>query len=567
MGSHLKNPGPGSWGWLSQGWSYGLIVLSSLSCILTPTPGRAASEILISYGAFERSVAIADLEQFAQTGELSPQLQSYNRQLQWSEDQLNQVRQVLVTPAQNLDVVAVSQFLYTEQGEILLQELTRVVQAPVRQASFSALRAALILAASGNPHGFTLLHVLRSYPLQTIRIDLVGGLAIAQEVNQAILQSGHAVARVKAIAQQETEASPLSPPVFRALQQMIQGDHRYSVKQLDLAVPGVSKPATLFLPEAKAEARVPRSGFPVVIISHGLGGSRHSYSYLAQDLAATGMVVVTLEHSGSNGQQLDNLLKGQTDSIVPNTEFLRRPEDVSLAITALAQASRNGPELRGRLNMQQVGVIGQSFGGYTALALAGASFDQTGLTQSCPANQITFNPSLLLQCQVTHLDSLGYNLTDPRIKAIFIINPIGSVLFGRSGYGNISIPVMMVASAIDTIAPAFPEQIQPFTWLATPNRYLLLMERGTHFSGIGDGDMSGSDQSLAIPRNIIGPRPDLAQNYIKLFAQAFFKLTLSGDERFRPVLQASFAQQLADASFPLSLTTSLSPKALEDRIK
>ncbi|XGB41150.1 MAG: alpha/beta hydrolase [Nodosilinea sp. LVE1205-7] len=557
MGSHLKRPGIESWNWLSQGWSYGLVILSSLGCIFIPTVGRAASEIVVSYGSFERSVAITDLEQFAQTGELSPQLQAYNRQLQWSQDQLNQSRQVLVTPAQNLDVVAVSQFLYTEQGEILLRELTRVVQAPAHQASFSALRAALILAASSHANAFTLLNVLRSYPLDTIRIDLMGGLAIVQEVNQAILQSGQAVARVEAIAKQEAEANPLSPGVFRSLQQMIQDDHRYRVEQYDLAIPGVSKPATLFLPEAKTKVDLPDSGFPVVIISHGLGGSNHSYSYLAQDLAATGIAVVNLEHSGSNGQQLNNLLKGKTDSIVPTTEFLRRPEDVSLTITALTKARLTRPELLGGLNMQQVGVIGQSLGGYTALALAGASFDQAGLTQYCPADRITFNPSLLLQCQAAHLGSLNPTLADPRVKAIFTISSIGSVLFGRSGYGRITIPTMMVASALDTIAPAFPEQIQPFSWLTNSNHYLLLMHKGTHFSGIGDGDVSGSDQALAIPRDIIGPRPDLAQKYIKVFAQAFFKLTLSGDERFRSLLQPSFAQQLGETSFPLSLTTNL----------
>lgn len=535
------------------------MILGGLAAILTASPGRAASEIVVSYGGFERSLAIADLEHFSQTGELSPQLQAYIWQLQWSQDSLNQIRQVLVTPVRNPDVVAVSQFLYTEQGQILLQQITRAVQAPVRQASFSALRAALILAAASHSDDLTFLDVLRAYPLATIRVDLVGVLTIVQEVNQAILQSGQAVARVEAIAKQQAEANPLPAGMFRSLQQMVQADHRYRVKQHDLAVPGVSKPATLFLPQPRPGVRAPSAGFPVIIISHGLGGSRRSYSYLAQDLAATGLAVVNLEHSGSNGQQLINLLRGETDSLVPPIEFLRRPEDVSLTITALTKARLTQPALLGHLNMEQVGVIGQSLGGYTALALAGASFDQAKLAQYCPASQVTFNPSLLLQCQAAYLGSPNPSLADPRVKAIFTISSIGSALFGRSGYGRISIPTMMVAGALDTVAPAFPEQIQPFSWLTTPHRYLLLMHKGTHFSGIGDGETGGSDQALAIPSDIIGSRPDLAQNYIKIFAQAFFKLTLNGDERFRPLLQPSFAWQLGEASFPLSLTPTLPP--------
>jgi methylphosphotriester-DNA--protein-cysteine methyltransferase len=86
----------------------------------------------------ERSIAVDDLEQFAATGELTPQLAIYAHQLQLSQDQLQQVREVLVTPAE-LDNVAVSQFLYTEQGKLLLKQLSQIVQTPSRQAGFSAI--------------------------------------------------------------------------------------------------------------------------------------------------------------------------------------------------------------------------------------------------------------------------------------------------------------------------------------------------------------------------------------------------------------------------------------------
>ncbi|MGB5971904.1 MAG: alpha/beta hydrolase, partial [Nodosilinea sp.] len=63
------------------------------------TPGQSAEELLITYGILERSVPIADLERFAATGELTPQLRIYSQQLQISSEQLAQAREALTTPA------------------------------------------------------------------------------------------------------------------------------------------------------------------------------------------------------------------------------------------------------------------------------------------------------------------------------------------------------------------------------------------------------------------------------------------------------------------------------------
>lgn len=537
----------------------GLFGLALATNLLTPGPGRTAEQIIITYGGLQRSIAMADLEQLARTGKLSRQLQAYNRHLGFSPERLAQIRQGLSTPTRTLNVVAIAQFLYTEQGELLLQEVTRVVQTPSRQGSFHALRAALILAAAqANPsQGFTLLDVLRAYPLEAIRVDLVGALAVAEEINQAILQSERAVNLVRAIADQEASGAA-NVMDLAGLQALLQAQQAYGVKRLNLEVEGLARPVTLFLPQG----RPPRTGFPLVLISHGLGSSRQSYAYLAEYLAAGGLAVAAVEHTGSNDEQLFALLAGQTTAVVPDGEFWQRPQDISLAINGLGRARLSNPDLRGRLDLNQVGVIGQSFGGYTALALAGASVDSQGLEQSCPPSRLAFNPSLLLQCQAVRLPNPGRRLADPRVKAIFIMNPIGSVLFGSDGYGQIEVPTLIVAGAMDTVAPAFAEQIKPFTWLADGDRYLLLLPRGTHFSVIGD--TGGSNQPLAIPEALIGPHPELAQAYMQVFTQAFFQVSLLGDERFRPVLQANYAQALAAPEMPLSLITGASADPLTE---
>ena len=528
--------------------------------LLLASPGQAADRLLVSFGLLERSIPITDLERFADTGELTPQLRIYSQQLQLSEEQLQQIRQVLASRA-NLSPVAVAQFLYTEQGVLLLEQIGRVVQTPVRQANVQALRGAIILAAADPDAGLSLLNVLDIYPAEAMRIDLGGGLTIAQEVNRAILQSEVAFEQVRALAAQAAEANPVE---FGALLQLVQDERQYGVERISVVVPGVSNLVQLYLPQAQPGRRgVPAQGFPLVVISHGLGGTSDSYTYLAEYLATGGIAVATIEHVGSNDQQLYALLAGRSDAVIQDEEFLRRPREVSLTLNTLSYLNSSDSPLKGQLNLDQIGVVGQSFGGYTALALAGATFDLEGLAANCPPSTISFNPSLLLQCQGARLGDPGTGLGDPRVKSIFIMNPIGSVLFGETGYGRIEVPVMIVGGTADTIAPAFPEQIMPFGWLTTPERqnlqYLLLIDQGTHFSTIGD--VALGDQPLPIPPQIIGPRPELVWTYMQVLGLAYFKVTLAGDQRFQPALQAAFAAGLGNEVYPLSLITTLTPES------
>ena len=183
--------------------------LGGLVLALVAIPVSAAERLIVGYGVLERSIAIQDLEYFAETGQLTPQLTAYNRQLDLNQDRLAQIREWLTTPA-DLDQVAVAQFLYTEQGKLLLKQLTQVIQTPSRRAGFSALRSALILAAAdGDGEGLTLLNVLQHYPTAAIRVDLAQGLTIAQSLNQAFVEAELAIELVQTRSQQEAEASPL----------------------------------------------------------------------------------------------------------------------------------------------------------------------------------------------------------------------------------------------------------------------------------------------------------------------------------------------------------------------
>jgi predicted dienelactone hydrolase len=305
---------------------------------------------------------------------------------------------------------------------------------------------------------------------------------------------------------------------------------------------------------------------PLIVISHGLGDERESYEYLASYLARRGFAVATLDHPGSDSRQIAQLLAGLSPNVIDNREFIHRPEDISALLDEIQRFAIASREYRFRLNTQNVGVIGQSFGGYTALALAGATFDVEALETACEPQPIYLNPSLLLQCQASAVAVNPPELADDRIQAILIVNPVGSSIFGPEGFGNIDVPVMVMAATGDTVAPALPEQIEPFTWLNNEYRYLALASGTTHFSVI-DWD-STAEPSIPVPAALLGDDPELSRDYLQALSLAFFQRHLRQDLRYDSALTARFVDEAIARSplEPLSLIRDLQPEVLEQAL-
>ena len=298
---------------------------------------------------------------------------------------------------------------------------------------------------------------------------------------------------------------------------------------------------------------------PVVVISHGLGSDRTSFAYLAEYLASRGFVVAVPEHPGSNARQLQALLGGIADTVTEPREFVDRPLDVKYILDYLERLSSSDSEYKQRINMEQVGVIGQSFGGYTALALAGAEINFNKLRKNCPVNENTLNVSLLLQCQALSLPESDYQLSDPRIKAAVAINPVDSSVYGQEGLSKINIPVMIVAGTADNVAPAYPEQIVPFTWLENENKYLVLMNGGTHFSVIAESP----DSSIPVPPEVIGPSPNLARDYTNYLALAMFKTYAANIQNYRRYFDASYINSVGQDKLFLRVVKELDNEKLK----
>lgn len=542
--------------WRRDLWKFHIwqIVIGSMLLALQAGSAKAAERITLSYGLFERSINVASLEKYAADGTVSKDLAGYMQYL--NEAQEERLRQVLVAPAQ-LNIVTVSQFLYTEQGEILLRRLGEVVRTESNLSGFYAIRAALILAAD-QPEGLTALNVLKQFPLDDIRIDLSRTLEILSDLQTLIRQTQEAVALVEqqSVLEAETEILPVLPDLQRP------GSFNWQMISIEMQDASRARnfPVDLYLPQPKSQPGTQIKPAPVIVISHGLGSDRSTYAYLAKQLASYGFAVAVPEHPGSNADQLQALVAGTASQVTAPAEFVDRPLDVKYLLDVLTNLNQMAPELQGRLDLNWVGVMGQSFGGYTALALAGATINFQQLGTDC-TDVDAFNLSLLLQCRAQELTQPLPDLHDARVKAIVAINPIGSSLFGASDFADIKIPVMLISSSADTVAPALFEQIRPFTWLETPDRYLVLLQGGTHFSTI-DVPPESAGESFDLPIEVVGPDPIQAQSYLKGLGVAFAETYLAQNSSYRPYLEATYIQSISQPLLPISLVQSLSSAQL-----
>jgi predicted dienelactone hydrolase len=101
----------------------------------------------------------------------------------------------------------------------------------------------------------------------------------------------------------------------------------------------------------------------------------------------------------------------------------------------------------------------------------------------------------------------------------------------------------------DVVTPVVPEQIYPFTWLRSPNKYLAILHKGTHFSTPA---VNASDAIFPVNDSLIGPNPQLAQTYVKALNVAFFQTYLNDRREFSNYLTAAYANKLTGSIAPVN---------------
>ncbi|NEP00527.1 MAG: alpha/beta hydrolase [Symploca sp. SIO2E9] len=527
--------------------------LGAIYAILSAIPVSAAERIYFDYGPLALSISVDSLETFAKEGKINKELEFYLKRV--SEENQDTFREVLQTK-QEVDPVQLYRFFHTPIGEQLLTGFGKIIQIQGGSNGKFSIRGALVQAAA-DPEGLTVLNFMRKFStnieLNTDQILEVSGLfeKIVKATDEMVSQ----ISRLAAL-----EAATENTVDFSTLPD-IRKTGEFGVNKQTITLKDDSRQRE-FIVELYQPQRWRTGQTPVVIASHGLASTPEHFEEPAQHLASYGYVVALLQHPGSDLTQLQNMLEGYSKEIFRLEEFIDRPLDVSYVLDELER--RNQTEFAGRLNLKEVGVIGHSFGGYTALALAGAEINFERLETDC--NRVVWDPnlSLLVQCRALELPRKVYNFRDPRVKAAIAINPVNSSIFGPIGLSQIQIPVFLGAGTLDPATPAVLEQMRSFTWLNTPNKHLGLLEGQAHvnFSQLDAGTKAMID---SLP-NLKLPPQSLIDDYGNVMMLSFLEVHVATNPEYRPYLHSSYAEYISQEPFKFYLISSSSVDELNQAI-
>ena len=501
------------------------------------------------------SLRVESLETFAKDGTIDKNLKFYLRGT--TPEQEAKFREALLKRIE-INPIMLSRFFNTEIGEDILNRFGKGITILGGRNGKYALRAALVQAAMDS-EGLTLLNVLRKLPTNMqLQGELILGLAKEiDKVVKATTAYTEAMAELSAQeAEKETQVNFAQLPDIRQ-----PGNMGFAKETLTLTDSSRARNfyVILYKPQQWRAGKT-----PVVVISHGLASNPESFEDLAQHLASYGYAIALPQHPGSDTKQAQALRKGYSREVFDVKEFINRPKDISYVIDELER--RNQSEFGGRLDLENVGVGGHSFGGYTALAVAGAVIDFDYLQQICDRLYGGLNTALLLQCRALNLPRETYNFRDERVQAVIGANPVNSGIFGQKGLSEIKIPVFFISGNYDPATPAVFEQLRSFIWLTAPNKYLALAEGQAHvdFSQLD----AGITQVLDSVPNLTLPEPSLLKTYGRSAVLSFFEVYVAKNAEYLPYLSASYDAYLSqDQKFKVYLISGASEPALKQAIE
>lgn len=232
-----------------------------------------------------------------------------------------------------------------------------------------------------------------------------------------------------------------------------------------------------------AEIDAATAPYPLVVYSHGFASNAAWVHTLLEHYASYGFMVLAPEHN----EQFD---VDWTE--MPNSS-IDRPRDIKQVLDDAERMNAPGGALAGLIDMQHVAVIGVSYGGYTALAMAGAQYDLDTFNARCatlPADDPNmFYCNLFMPREVemaAHAgvdplpDGLWPSFGDPRVTAII---PMAgdAYLFDQAGLAKITVPMMAIGGTADTGTPYTWGSRPTYDYAASAHKTLVTFTGGEHF--------------------------------------------------------------------------------------
>ena len=521
-------------------WGTALMFGGAIWLMMTSS-AAALERLRVRVGPISQTLELSDLEAFARTGEVPTGLQIYSALLTPEVRAMLQNRLAL-DPAVSDRII--EDILDSPNGELLLDTLASI--AP--DVSMEQLRQAVQNAAK-NEDGFNVLALLREIPEETVEVDLSAAIALVSQLNLSRFES-QALGRVL-----EAELEPAADEPFSAAIDPTQTGTE-TVNLWEIQMRDFDRDRTIPVDLYWSD----NTRGPLVMLSHGFGADRRFLAYLAEHMASHGFTVVAIEHPGSNVEALlatplDPRASHEPSRVLPATEFLDRPRDVTFVLDELERLNQHSLSLRGKINTENVSFIGHSLGGYTGLALAGAKLDLTQLQTFCGnLVPVGLSPADWLQCAAVDLPQTVTDLSDRRIQQVVAMNTLTGELFGPAGLSEVTIPTLILTSTNDSVTPIVDQQLRPFQQLAGP-KYLVAVIGGTHLS-VGDpGNLNPALSQVPFMPELRGEETANLRRYLQGTVLSFVQQQTDDAETYSAFLTPGYAQHLSTEILPIRLTT------------
>lgn len=208
-----------------------------------------------------------------------------------------------------------------------------------------------------------------------------------------------------------------------------------------------------------------RGRLPLILVSHGTGGSTAQMSWLADALAAQGFIVAGVNHHGNTAAEPRTLVAGFA-------LWWERARDVSALLDRLLADPRFGPHI----DAERIGVAGFSLGGFTAMLVAGARVDLDAFRVHCRAHTrddscrpppesaqsadeferfLAEDPLARASLRTAH-----GSFRDQRVRAVFAMAPALMPALVDDSLRMVDVPVQVVTGAGDTLVlPQFVQEL------------------------------------------------------------------------------------------------------------
>lgn len=209
--------------------------------------------------------------------------------------------------------------------------------------------------------------------------------------------------------------------------------------------------------------------YPLVILSHGYVGSRFLFTYLAENLASKGYVVVSIDHTDSTYKDAANFTSTLANRSLDQLFVLNEVDRLS--------SSDSDSFLTGLVDTNKTGLIGYSMGGYGGLNTCGAGYSAgaLGFFKSMTGGSDALDKR--------SMDNDTYkNSIDTRIKAFVALAPWGMAngVWDADGLAGLKTPTLFVAGSQDDIS-GYEKGIKAiYEGAVNSNRYLLTYINARH---------------------------------------------------------------------------------------